>query len=95
MRDKEIYYFRDQQGLEIDFIIPLGGGHLAMAEIKASRTVTPQAAGPMIRLMKNMEKRSTSAYVVYQPGTSMQVASTAIKPHVKALSVPDFIAHAL
>src|SRR5271169_1039669 len=33
---KELYYFRDQQGLEVDFLFPDGRGGLWMAECKAS-----------------------------------------------------------
>jgi hypothetical protein len=39
---KELYYFRDQQGLEVDFVVPTGPQALAFIEAKASRTVTPR-----------------------------------------------------
>lgn len=35
-RRRELYYFRDQQGLEVDFLVPLGAGRVALAEAKAS-----------------------------------------------------------
>lgn len=38
------YYFRDQQGLEVDFVVPAGHQRLVLVEAKASRTVVPQMA---------------------------------------------------
>lgn len=51
-RRREVYYFRDRQGLEIDLVIPMGSGALALVEAKASRTVTPGLAAPLARLRK-------------------------------------------
>src|SRR3989338_6255450 len=50
VRRRELYYFRDQQGLEVDFLLPVGARRLRLVEVKASRTVTPEAAGPLQRL---------------------------------------------
>jgi hypothetical protein len=47
---REIYYFRDQQGLEVDFVAPAQGGTVRLIEAKAGRTVTPDMAAPMQRL---------------------------------------------
>jgi predicted AAA+ superfamily ATPase len=44
-RRRELYYFRDQQGLEVDFLFPAHGGGLWMVECKASRTVQPAMRG--------------------------------------------------
>lgn len=49
-RRRELYYFRDQQGLEVDFLVPWRHGSLALIECKASRTVTPQMAAPLRRV---------------------------------------------
>jgi predicted AAA+ superfamily ATPase len=49
-RRRELYYFRDQQGLEVDFIIPMQGGGVCLIEAKAARTVTPSDAVPLQRL---------------------------------------------
>src|SRR5450432_2810948 len=46
-RRKELYHFRDQQGLEVDFLFPDGRGGVWMVECKASKTVQPAMAGPM------------------------------------------------
>jgi hypothetical protein len=42
-RRRELYYFRDQQILEVDFIVPTRGGGVRLVEAKAARTVTPRA----------------------------------------------------
>ena len=41
-RPRHLYYFRDQQGLEVDFVVPAGHRRLVLVEAKASRTVVPQ-----------------------------------------------------
>ena len=35
---RALFHFRDQQGLEVDFIVPMGQGRLALIEAKATRT---------------------------------------------------------
>jgi hypothetical protein len=50
----QIYFFRDQQGLEVDFIVPLGGKTLALIEAKATRTPRPAMAKTMERLAQSM-----------------------------------------
>lgn len=47
---RELYYFRDQQGLEVDFIVPRKNGAVELVEVKANRTVKPQMADPMRKL---------------------------------------------
>src|SRR6202165_4924562 len=49
-RRKELYHFRDQQGLEVDFLFPSGHGGLWMVECKASKTVHPAMAGSLASL---------------------------------------------
>ena len=49
-RPRALYYFRDQQGLAVDFIVPAGDRQLLFLEAKASRTVVPAMAGPLERL---------------------------------------------
>src|SRR3984893_14752695 len=41
---KEIYHFRDHQGLEVDFLVPGPQGELWMIECRASKTVHPAEA---------------------------------------------------
>ena len=56
-RRRELYYFRDEQGLEVDFLMPGRGGSVALVECKAGRTVTPAMAAPMQRLAETMQRK--------------------------------------
>jgi predicted AAA+ superfamily ATPase len=95
-RRKEIYYFRDEQGLEVDFLVPGRGAAVALVECKASRTVTPRMAAPLQRLAAALRQRSPSKlrpelYLVHQPPAAGTV-TTALAPGVKALGWQAFLA---
>lgn len=64
---KEIYFFRDYSGLEVDFLVPGPGQVLWMVECKASRTVTPAMAAPMFRL-PSATSRERRQFVVHRRG---------------------------
>ena len=92
---RELYYFRDQQGLEVDFLMPRRSGTMALVECKASRTVTPRMAAPLQQLGAAMKKKRRNAVVemllVHQApkaGTSTQ----AVAPGVRALAWENFVA---
>lgn len=69
-RRKEIYHFRDQQGLEVDFVVPHRRG-LRLVEAKASATVTPAMAAPMRRVAAAWAKANkptpVDMLIVHQP----------------------------
>jgi uncharacterized protein len=88
-RPKEIYYFRDQQGLEVDFLVPAGQRELILLEAKASRTVTPQMADSLCRLVGSISKYRIKSFLVYAPERE-RVATSALRPGVKAVSVDEF-----
>jgi hypothetical protein len=83
-RRREIYYFRDQQGLEVDFVVPVRRGRLLLLETKASRTVRPDAAHGLIRLSAAIRTRSAEAVVVHR-GAGAGSPTTALRPGVRAL----------
>jgi predicted AAA+ superfamily ATPase len=62
---RELYCFRDQRGLEVDFLVPAGAGRLVLVETKASRTVYPGAAKNMLALAASIRGRSTECIVVH------------------------------
>ena len=74
----EIYYFRDEQGLEVDFLVPATGGQLRLVEAKAGRTVTPGMAAPMQSLRRALGKKFRDAWLVHRP--------LGPAPHLRALS---------
>lgn len=95
-RRHEIYYFRDQQGLEVDFIVPARGGGVRLIEASASRTVAPDMARSIERLAAAWPRRSTARrivekLVVHWP-PRVAVASSALAPGVRAISWREFVA---
>jgi uncharacterized protein len=88
---KELYYFRDHQGLEVDFLLPRPNAGLWLIECKAGKTVRPAMAGPLLALRRTMEKRSTRLIVVYGKSRSAQ-ATSAVARGVKAIELERFVA---
>ena len=62
---KEIYYFRDHQGLEVDFIVPKGDGEMCLLETKATRSLKPSMAKSINRLASKISRYKLNRYVVY------------------------------
>ena len=87
-RTRALYFFRDQQGLEVDFVIPVGDRGLSLIEAKASRTVRPEVAGPLLQLAKSADRYQISAYLVHRPGKTSP-ASTALREGVRAIAAED------
>jgi uncharacterized protein len=88
---KELYHFRDQQGLEVDFLFPSGDGGLWMAECKASKTVRPAMAGPMESLRRSMGERRPVRMTVVHRASATAMPSRGIAPGVEALDVRAFV----
>jgi predicted AAA+ superfamily ATPase len=95
-RRRELYHFRDQQGLEVDFVIPGPSGAMMLVECKAGRTVTPAMAAPLRRLADAVRhggprRPSVTMTVVHQPAKS-DLSGTVVAPEVRALPWRQFIA---
>jgi uncharacterized protein len=90
-RRKELYYFRDQQGLEVDFLFPWGSGNLWMVECKASKTVHPAMAGPLGSLRRSMGDRLPVRLSVVHRASPSAPATTALAPGIEALDVQAFV----
>jgi predicted AAA+ superfamily ATPase len=90
-RRKELYHFRDQQGLEVDFLFPGEQGAVWMVECKAAKTVHPAMAGPLQSLRRSMpDKAPVRSAVVYQKSTTAP-QTRALAPGVEALDVGQFV----
>ncbi len=87
----QLYYFRDQQGLEVDFVIPHGPGELLLVEAKATRTPRPAMAHPMQRLAASISGYQTRSLLVHA-GTGSSPAGTALSPGSVALTLPELLA---
>jgi uncharacterized protein len=90
----EIYFFRDEQGLEVDFLVPGPSGALSLVECKAARTITPFDARPMQRLAEALRKHRrrirAELHLVYQ-SPKTPAASGAVAPGVRAWTSHDFV----
>ncbi len=92
---RELYHFRDEQGLEVDFVVPGRGGSLNLVECKNTTTVTPAMAGPMQRLQEAVRKKrrldaGLDLFLVHQPPKARS-RITAVAPGVRALAWRDFL----
>jgi predicted AAA+ superfamily ATPase len=92
---RELYFFRDEQGLEVDFLIPGRGGSLTLVECKAGRTVAPAMAAPMQRLSEAIRKKrprsgAVNAFLVHQAAKT-GARTSAVAPGVRALRWQDFL----
>jgi hypothetical protein len=88
-RRRELYHFRDEQGLEVDFVIPGRASSLQLVECKSGSTVTPAMAAPMRRLAEATRKKRTKVarvdmFLVHQPPAA-GARTQAVAPGVQAL----------
>lgn len=86
---KELYYFRDQQGLEVDFVIPQGAGALLLAEAKATKTPKPSMAQPLGRLARAIDRYQTRSALVHS-GSKTAVGNV-IAPGVSAVALASLL----
>lgn len=97
---RELYYFRDEQGLEVDFLVPGRSSGLHLVECKAGRTATPDMARPMLRLAEALHKNTTgprllSMTLVHSAASSELDALRTLAPGVKAVSFSESFARLL
>ena len=87
---KELYFFRDEQGLEVDFLVPRAGGELLLVEAKWTKTVMPSDATSLRRLAGAARRRRVKAVVVHRASRDGPRAAV-LAPGVKALTVEEFL----
>jgi len=95
-RRRELYYFRDRQGFEVDFLVPRSGGGVAFVECKAGKTVLPPMASALYRALDAWKTQhggldSVSAWLVHQPAQDTR-KSNILAPGIRAGSCRDFLA---
>ena len=90
-RHREIYHFRDERGLEVDFVVPTGEGTFALVEAKATRTVRPELARGLEALGATAGRARSASYVVHR-GPRAGLDSNVLSPGVKALPLSDLLA---
>jgi predicted AAA+ superfamily ATPase len=80
---KEVYYFRDRKGLEVDFLVPARDGGLWTIECRASKTVFPSDARALLALRQSIRSKSVRSVVVHRASPSA--------PHSRVIA-PDALA---
>lgn len=89
---KELYYFRDQQGLEVDFIVPYSHTRLALIEAKATSTPVSSMARPLRQLAATIAtKRYRCRSMLVHSGATKTEAGNALAPGVSAVPLPDLL----
>ena len=88
---KELYYFRDQQGQQVDFLLTRPNAGIWLIECKAGKTVLPAMAAPLLALRRTLEKRSTRLIVVHGKSRSAK-RTRAVASGVEALDLERFVA---
>lgn len=92
---REIYHFRDEQGLEVDFVVPRRGGSVALVECKHTSTVTPAMAAPMLRLREAFRthhpKVAKVAMTIVHLAPRGGSPTEAVAPGVRARDWPHFL----
>jgi uncharacterized protein len=89
-RRRELYYFRDQRGLEVDFLVPLGGKRLAFVEAKASVTARPESGDVVASLAASARDFEAHGFVVHRPRPSPQPLR-ALRPGVRAVPLDELL----
>ncbi len=85
-RAANLYYFRDERGLEVDFVVDCGNRRLALIEAKATRTPKPEMGRSLVSLAGSIKGHEINSCVVHDssgPGGK----PVALFPGVKAMSV--------
>ena len=86
---KELYYFRDQQGLEVDFLLPRPNAGLWLIEAKAGKTVRPEMAASLLSLQRALSNQAGRLLVVHRKPQS-PMPSAAIAPGAEAWDLERF-----
>jgi predicted AAA+ superfamily ATPase len=86
---RELFYFRDEQGLEVDFVLPAPRGKLRLVEVKATRTPTPSMARPLQSLGRTLGERA-EMWLVHRPSRT-PAETAALAPGVKAADLATFL----
>ena len=91
---RELYHFRDQQGLEVDFIVPAKEGKIVLVEAKATRTVRPELARGLATLGSAAGAKRSSPLISFlvHRGSAAGLTTNALRPGVRAVSLPQLLA---
>lgn len=90
----QIYYFRDQQGLEVDFVVPTGSEKLLLAEAKAVRSIKPAMGHQMNKLARAISRYKVEKCVIHlNPPKGLKEEFRSLSPEIKAVPVSEIGGH--
>lgn len=87
-----VHFFRDEQGLEVDFLVTGRGGTVHLVEAKWSRTIAPSDARSLRRLLDAIGDRPADATLVHR-GKAMADTPAAVVPGVRTTDVAGLLRH--
>ncbi|HEV2964848.1 MAG TPA: ATP-binding protein [Candidatus Angelobacter sp.] len=87
---KELYFFRDHQGLEVDFLLPRPNAALWLIEAKASKTVRPDMAVSLLSLSHSLPNPPERMMVIHRK-PSTHLPTTAAARGVEAFDIERFV----
>lgn len=87
---KELYFFRDQQGLEVGLLIPRSNARVWPVEAKAARTVRPAMARRLQALKRALGDRAERLTLVHRR-SGATVSTAALAPGVEALDIGQLV----
>lgn len=87
-RPKEVYYFRDEVGFEIDFIVPHTGSKIELIEIKYSKTPMPVMVKNIIALRKKIKNIKVEANLIHIGST---IDGETFTDNVKAYNYKSYL----
>lgn len=82
---RDLYYFRDRQGLEVDLIVDIGNRRLAAIEAKSTQTPKPGLARSLLKFLSGVRAWETDAYLVHESGRRRGGVSP-LSPPVRAVA---------
>lgn len=85
-RPRNLYFYRDQRGLEVDFVVDRGDRRLTLLESKATRTPRPDDARALVTLGERIGRYEVRAAVVHA-AEGDAADSIALRPGVRAVGV--------
>ena len=86
---RELYFFRDHQGFEVDFLFRQGGDTW-LVEAKAGSTPVPRDATALAQLSSRFKGPQPRCALVYR-GARQRAVTEAITEGVRAVRVDDFV----
>ena len=88
-RARELYYFRDQQGLEVDFVVPEAGGRALLIEVKRARTVHSSDARAIAALLPRLTRGARG--LVLHGASDDTPDENALLPGIRSMTVDAFV----